>query len=114
MRGRRMTALLTLSLAGAVAGCGDSGTPSDARATSGGGGSGNLGAYGAVTQLAADRDLTPDDVTAALKTYMPSGRYDDYLMFASGGHGGQVLVIGMPSMRILRIIGVFTPGGSIF
>ena len=30
-------------------------------------------------------------------------------MFASGGQGGQVLVIGVPSMRILRLIGVFTP-----
>ena len=30
-------------------------------------------------------------------------------MFASGGQGGQVLVIGVPSMRILRMIGVFTP-----
>ena len=30
-------------------------------------------------------------------------------MFGSGGHSGQVLVIGMPSMRLLRVIGVFTP-----
>jgi nitrous-oxide reductase len=30
-------------------------------------------------------------------------------MFSSGGQGGQVLVIGVPSMRILKIIGVFTP-----
>ena len=30
-------------------------------------------------------------------------------MFASGGHGGQVYVIGMPSMRIIKQIAVFTP-----
>ncbi len=30
-------------------------------------------------------------------------------MFASGGHAGQVFVVGMPSMRILRSIAVFTP-----
>jgi hypothetical protein len=30
-------------------------------------------------------------------------------MFASGGHSGQVLVIGIPSMRLLKVIGVFTP-----
>jgi len=48
-------------------------------------------------------------VLAAAKTYMPSGRKDEYYLFASGGHGGQVLVIGLPSMRILKVIGVFTP-----
>jgi nitrous-oxide reductase len=60
-------------------------------------------------EIAADRELTPDDVAAALKTYMPSGRVDDYLLFASSGHAGQVLVIGVPSMRLLRSIAVFTP-----
>jgi nitrous-oxide reductase len=56
-----------------------------------------------------DRGLSPDDVAAALSTYMPSGKLDDYVMFASGGHGGQVLAIGLPSMRLLRTIAVFTP-----
>ncbi|MCW8138727.1 MAG: Sec-dependent nitrous-oxide reductase [Planctomycetota bacterium] len=60
-------------------------------------------------QIAYDRGLTPDDVAAALKTYMPSGRLDDHIMFASSGHAGQVLVIGLPSMRLLRTIAVFTP-----
>jgi nitrous-oxide reductase len=59
--------------------------------------------------VAQARNLTPKDVVAALKTYMPSGRLDDYLMFSSGGHSGQVLVIGLPSMRLLKVIGVFTP-----
>ncbi len=59
--------------------------------------------------IIAARGLTPEDVTAALKTYTPSGTHDDYIMFASGGHGGQVYVIGMPSMRILKQIAVFTP-----
>ncbi|MCP4960432.1 MAG: Sec-dependent nitrous-oxide reductase [Actinomycetia bacterium] len=60
-------------------------------------------------EIAEARGLSPDDVTAALKTYQPSGVTDEYIMFSSGGHGGQVLVIGMPSMRLLRVIGVFTP-----
>ena len=60
-------------------------------------------------QVIANRGLTPENVTAALKTYMPSGQYDPFLMFASGGHSGQIHVIGIPSMRILRTIGVFTP-----
>ncbi len=55
------------------------------------------------------RELSPDDVSAAVKTYTPSGRHDEYYMFASGGHAGQVLVVGVPSMRILKVIGVFTP-----
>jgi len=40
---------------------------------------------------------------------MPTGRHDEFVMFSSGGHSGQVLVIGIPSMRILKVIGVFTP-----
>ena len=59
--------------------------------------------------IAAERGLTPDDVAAALKTYVPTGKYDDYVMFASGGHSGQILVIGLPSMRLLKVIAVFTP-----
>jgi nitrous-oxide reductase len=59
--------------------------------------------------IAQERGLTPDDINAALKTYVPSGKHDDYVIFASGGHGGQILVIGVPSMRLLKVIGVFTP-----
>ena len=59
--------------------------------------------------LAAERGLTPDDVYAALSTYMPSGKLDPYIMFSSGGQSGQVYVIGVPSMRILKAIAVFTP-----
>ena len=59
--------------------------------------------------LAAERGLTNDDVYAALKTYMPTGQHDPYIMLASGGQSGQVLVIGVPSMRILKVNGVFTP-----
>ncbi len=62
-----------------------------------------------VSEIANERGLTPEDVSAAVKTYTPSGQHDEYVMFASGGHSGQVLVIGMPSMRLLKVIGVFTP-----
>jgi len=60
-------------------------------------------------EIAEERGLTPDNITAALKTYVPTGKYDDYIMFASGGHSGQVYVIGVPSMRLLKAIAVFTP-----
>ncbi len=59
--------------------------------------------------VATERGLSPDDVYAALKTYMPSGKTDPYIMFSSGGQAGQMLVIGVPSMRILKEIAVFTP-----
>ena len=62
-----------------------------------------------VDAIALARGLSPDDVTAALKTYVPTGKLDDYVLFSSGGHGGQVLMIGVPSMRLLRLISVFTP-----
>lgn len=63
----------------------------------------------AVVALMQARNLSEADVRAALKTYTPTGRHDEYYMFASGGHSGQAIVIGMPSMRILKYIGVFTP-----
>jgi nitrous-oxide reductase len=59
--------------------------------------------------IAKDRGLKPADVAAALKTFVPSGQLDEYVMFASGGHAGQVFVIGLPSMRQLKTIAVFTP-----
>jgi len=62
-----------------------------------------------VLKLAQERGLTPDDIKAALATYTPTGKYDEYVMFASGGHSGQVIAIGMPSMRLLKVIAVFTP-----
>lgn len=67
----------------------------------------NLG--GDAKAIIAARGLTPGDVTAALKTFVPLGKHDDFLMFASGGHSGQVVVMGVPSMRILKVIPVFTP-----
>jgi nitrous-oxide reductase len=62
-----------------------------------------------VQQVMQARGLSPDDLLAAAKTYTPSGKHDDVIMFASGGHSGQIFVIGVPSMRILRSIAVFTP-----
>jgi nitrous-oxide reductase len=66
-------------------------------------------AMGDAAAIIAQRGFTNENVLAALKTYMPSGEHDPYIMFASGGHSGQVHVIAVPSMRILRTIGVFAP-----
>lgn len=62
-----------------------------------------------IMAIAEKRGLTSDDIESALKTYVPPGKYDEYYLFASGGHSGQIHVIGIPSMRLLRTIAVFTP-----
>jgi nitrous-oxide reductase len=56
-----------------------------------------------------ERNLSEKDILAAAKTYQPSGRKDEYIVFSSGGQSGQVIVYGVPSMRIYKYIGVFTP-----
>src|SRR5690606_9731731 len=81
---------------------------SSCSATNGNGnGGGTAGVPASVEDIVKERGLTPDDVAAALKTYVPSGTHDEYLMFTSGGHSGQMLVIGLPSMRLLKVIAVF-------
>lgn len=94
--------LTTLSLALlAFAGCGNKHEATPAPQ--------NLGASQSIKDLMAARGLTEADAEAALKTYVPSGKKDDFLIFASGGQSGQINVMGVPSMRLLKVIGVFTP-----
>ena len=62
-----------------------------------------------IKEIADLRGLTPEDIEAAVKTYHPSGMHDEYIMMSSGGHSGQIHVIGIPSMRLLKTIAVFTP-----
>ncbi len=66
-------------------------------------------ASGTLEKVMKDRGLTETDVIRAAKTYLPSGGRDEFLVFSSGGQSGQVLVYGVPSMKILKYIGVFTP-----
>lgn len=47
--------------------------------------------------------------TNAEKVYVPFGEKDEYYLFASGGHSGQMFVYGVPSMRQIRTVPVFTP-----
>jgi nitrous-oxide reductase len=64
---------------------------------------------GDLQKVMKERGLTENDVIRAAKTYHPSGMKDDYYVFASGGQSGQMMVYGVPSMRLLKYIGVFTP-----
>jgi nitrous-oxide reductase len=52
---------------------------------------------------------TSDLALAAQKVYVAPGDLDPYYMFASGGHSGNVYVYGVPSMRHISTIPVFTP-----
>src|SRR5262245_25234715 len=61
------------------------------------------------SRRAAAGAATSDLALAAQKTYVAPGDLDPYYMFASGGHSGNVYVYGVPSMRHLSTIPVFTP-----
>ncbi len=50
-----------------------------------------------------------DLAIAAQKTFVAPGDLDEYYMFSSGGHSGQIYVYGLPSMRHLSTIPVFSP-----
>jgi nitrous-oxide reductase len=72
-------------------------------------GSSSEGIPSSAKDIAEARGLSPDDITRAVKTYVPGGKHDEYMIIASGGHSGQVLIFGVPSMRLLKLIAVFTP-----
>ncbi|MDR2000186.1 MAG: Sec-dependent nitrous-oxide reductase [Zoogloeaceae bacterium] len=55
------------------------------------------------------RNLSQQDLLAAAKTYVPTGKRDEFMAFSSGGQSGQVIVYGIPSMRIIKYLAVFTP-----
>jgi len=64
---------------------------------------------GALEKVMKERGLTENDVIRAAKTYLPSGGRDEFVIFSSGGQSGQMIVYGVPSMKILKYIAVFTP-----
>ncbi len=45
----------------------------------------------------------------AVRTYVAPGEKDEFYLFYSGGHSGQVFVAGLPSMRHIATIPVFSP-----
>ena len=55
------------------------------------------------------RGLSDSDVLAAVKTFMPRGGRDEYFGFAGTGNSGTMIVYGIPSMRIYKYVGVFSP-----
>ncbi len=73
------------------------------------GGDSNLS--GELGKIAEERGLVEQEVLGAVKTFAAPGKpsMDTHLLFASGGHSGQILVMGVPSMKLMKVIGVFTP-----
>ena len=69
----------------------------------------NAWSQSTIEEVMKERGLSQQDLLAAAKTYTPTGGRDEYLAFSSGGQSGHVIVYGIPSMRILKYIGVFTP-----
>lgn len=71
--------------------------------------SGGLGGGGSLATIADARGMTVAEAEGALKAFTPPGKYDDYVMVSSGGQSGNLHLIGVPSMRLLKTIPVFTP-----
>ena len=63
----------------------------------------------ALEKIMKERGLTQQDLIRAAKTYLPTGGRDEFVVFSSGGQSGQIIVYGVPSMKILKYIAVFTP-----
>jgi nitrous-oxide reductase len=55
------------------------------------------------------KTTTAPDASAAAKSFVPPGDKDEFYLFYSGGHSGQVYVAGLPSMRHISTIPVFAP-----
>ena len=53
--------------------------------------------------------MSSDDAENAQASYVAPGQKDEYYLFYSGGHSGQVFVAGIPSMRHIATIPVYAP-----
>ncbi|MBB6446637.1 Sec-dependent nitrous-oxide reductase [Bacillus benzoevorans] len=77
-------------------------------------------AAGALVSILIFADFNPKEevadqanvATNAQKVYVPFGQKDEYYLFASGGHSGQMFIYGVPSMRHIRTIPVFSPDSA--
>lgn len=71
----------------------------------------SLGSWGCGSQSGTKNAGTSakQEPTPAMQSYVPPGEKDEYYLFYSGGHAGQVFVAGLPSMRHIATIPVFSP-----
>src|SRR6266581_5529031 len=69
-----------------------------------------LAATVGLTSCGKSSSTNKGDRTAnALASYVAPGEKDEYYLFYSGGHSGQVFVAGIPSLRHISTIPVFAP-----
>ncbi len=68
-----------------------------------------LAAQETVDAVMKARGLSEKDKIAAVKTFMPRGGRDEYFGIVGTGNSGTMIVYGVPSMRIYKYVGVFTP-----
>ncbi len=64
---------------------------------------------GALGEVAKRRGMTDVDLINAVETYVPTGGRDNYIGLIGTGTGGKMAAFGIPSMRLLKYVGVFTP-----
>jgi len=68
-----------------------------------------LNAQQTLDDVKQERGLDDANVLAAAKTFMPRGGRDEYFAFVGTGNSGTMVVYGIPSMRIYKYVGVFSP-----
>ena len=68
-----------------------------------------LAAQETVDAVMKARGLSDKDKIAAVKTFMPRGGRDEYFGIVGTGNSGTMIVYGVPSMRIYKYVGVFSP-----
>ena len=64
---------------------------------------------GGLADIAQSRNLSANEAAGALKSFVAPGKYDEYVLVESGGQSGQIHLVGIPSLRLLKTIPVFTP-----
>ncbi|MBA3961579.1 MAG: Sec-dependent nitrous-oxide reductase [Chthoniobacterales bacterium] len=67
-----------------------------------------VGAFG-LTSCGKSTTAKNERSANAQATYVAPGEQDEYYLFYSGGHSGQVFVAGIPSMRHITTIPVYAP-----
>jgi nitrous-oxide reductase len=55
------------------------------------------------------KQAASSDASVSAKSFVAPGQKDEFYLFYSGGHSGQVYVAGLPSMRHISTIPVFAP-----
>jgi nitrous-oxide reductase len=63
----------------------------------------------AACRAPGSQQTSATDAAAATRSFVAPGALDEYYLFYSGGHSGQVYVAGLPSMRHIATIPVFAP-----